>query len=119
MIKYVKPIHPKTIYLFSKSVDNLEDQLEKIEKELDVVYKTELQSNKYSLITYHFKLREYDIEGGIVLSIKEGRIYSLPNFQEKYKRLFQNVLETENDSESVSIDIKVIGYADQITENKD
>lgn len=134
-----EPVSNKTLYHRSMRFDTLDSEdldylLKGMETALDLVC-GRLRSRKYLIVQYeilfyrgelrkkvHMRdLGEIDfigrdfMSGGFNLGIKEGREFSLPKFQRRYKELFVNVRnDFSSRPSSLNLDALIIGSRDSV-----
>ena len=123
-VRFPEPVAPVILYEFCSKARKyekagLELQLKEVEMGLDMAY-AELLTGKYMVIDYKVRVRNQKKEvlalmtGGFDLSVREAKVYSLPEFQEGYKKSFKDILENYR-PETISIDVRVAGSRDKIT----
>ena len=127
-VKVPEPISPVELYnvqIKDKQFnhDKLSNLLTKVERDLDDICGNRLNGNEISIVCYNMIMQKHNtseyignlMEGGFDLSVEDGRKYSLPDFQERYKNSFRAALE-EIGPHRLDLDLEfiVVSYIDKI-----
>jgi hypothetical protein len=121
-----EPVEPEMLYEFSAqerrySKEGLEAQLTEIEQSLDKAYE-KLCTDKYSILDYYIVIQKSGTQevlgdymsGGANLAVQQGRKHSLPWFQKRYKRSFQEAREKYQSPTPIDINVCVVGCKDYV-----
>lgn len=125
-VKVPDPIHPVLLYELSFEskkfkLSKLEIMLGEIEEKLDSVCE-ELKSGKYTFVGYEVLFYVIDnskpvilgdiLQGGFVLSVEEGKVFALPDFQQRYKSSFGEILREYKEDMLFNAKVEVVGSRD-------
>lgn len=131
-VKFPEPIGPEVLYERSMQfndlhIQELKDLLYGLETALDIVYKNKLKTREFSIVEYKIIFYRGDFEnydfigndfmsGGINLSAKAGRKFSLPKFGKEYKKLFRKVKDDFSKRPgSLNLEALIVGYRNRVT----
>ncbi len=105
----------------------LEKQIQEIEKNINPIIE-KLKTGEISIFNYLILFTRADtgerigdpMSGGMALCVLGGKEYALPEFQARYKKHLQEVLElTKNQTYPLNIEIILEGARDSITTEVD
>ena len=130
-VKFQEPVGGKVIYRkeshYSKkfSERELEKFIEGLGADLDEICEGLVSREEVSVFDYIINFRRslardnsrlYPLDGGLGLSVDGMREFLVRDFQKRYRRGFEQILESQKDkSEPLDINISLIGYRDTIT----